>query len=71
MARTVVGPDEPPDGMSPADMAAGHWTEMARRLRRARVATDPGELRQVPHDVVMSELLRRRVGRGQGNTDRH
>lgn len=59
LARTVVGPDEPPHGLSPTDMAADHWSEMARRLRRAGVDADPGELGRLPHDVVMSERLLR------------
>jgi hypothetical protein len=32
--RMVVGPDEPPDGMTHEQMAAGHWGHLAALLRR-------------------------------------
>ena len=68
-ARTVVGPDEPHGGRSAADMAADHWTEMAGRLRRSGVVVDAAELRRLPHDVVLSERVVRRAGRGRGAVD--
>lgn len=62
-ARVVVGPDEPCDGGSQADMAAGHWAHLAALLKRQGVLVDPGELQRLPHDVVLSERLLARAGR--------
>jgi hypothetical protein len=43
-ARFVVGPDEPFEGHSQADMEAGHWDTLARILRQhgVNVAAIPG-----------------------------
>lgn len=60
-ARTVVGPDEPSDGRSPADMAADHWLHLAEILRRQGLDVDAQDLERLPHDVVLSERLRARV----------
>jgi hypothetical protein len=63
-ARMVVGPDEPGAGRSWEEEQAGHWNHLAGTLRRYRVAVDAGELRNLPHDVVLSERLLARIGRG-------
>lgn len=65
-ARTVVGPDEPFGDRSPQDMEAGHWAHLAGVLREHGVVVDPGELERLAHDVVLSERLRARIGRGPG-----
>lgn len=62
-ARDVVGPDEPFGDRSYEDMAAGHWTTLAEKLRAQDVSADPDELRRLPHDVVLSDRLRARLGR--------
>jgi hypothetical protein len=61
MARAVVGPDEPFDDHSYEDMAAHHWAALADDLRRQGVVVDPEELRQLPHDVVLSDRLLARI----------
>lgn len=61
-ARVVVGPDEPFDGRTQDDMERDHWAWLAGKLAAAGVAADPAELRRLPHDVVLSEGLRARLG---------
>ncbi|GAA3719438.1 hypothetical protein [Streptomyces tremellae] len=61
-ARTVVGPDEPFGGRTRAQMAADHWGSLARVLARRGVAVDAAELARLPHDVVLGERLRARLG---------
>jgi len=63
-ARTVVGPDEPDEGRTARDMADGHWAHLAEILRRHGVAADGPRLARLPHDVVLSDRLRARLGRG-------
>jgi hypothetical protein len=63
-ARNVVGPDEPFDGRSPEDMEADHWASLSDVLRRRGIVVDARELKRLPHDVVLSERLLARVGRG-------
>lgn len=65
-ARVVVGPDEPFEGHSQADMEASHWDYLADILRQQGVIVNAGELRQLPHDVVLSQRLLARVGRDPG-----
>jgi len=60
-ARVVVGPDEPFDGRSQADMEADHWAYLAELLRQLGVAVEPAELRELPHDVVLGERLLARI----------
>jgi hypothetical protein len=67
-ARVVVGPDEPPEGHSQEDMEASHWAYLADVLRQQGVVVDAEELKRLPHDVVLSERLLARVGRGRGGT---
>jgi hypothetical protein len=67
-ARFVVGPDEPPDGCSQEEMEADHWAYLAGVLRQQGVVVDALELRRLPHDVVLSERLLARIGRGGGGS---
>ncbi|HXV96380.1 MAG TPA: hypothetical protein VD695_07515 [Gaiellaceae bacterium] len=57
-ARTVVGPDEPPDGRSQEEESALHWGSLAETLRRAGIAADASQLSRLPHDVVLSDRAR-------------
>ena len=66
-ARVVVGPDEAFDGRSQDDMDADHWNALAKDLRALGVDVDAGELKQLPHDVVLSEPLLARLSRGSGD----
>jgi hypothetical protein len=61
-ARMVVGPDEPAPGRSREEEEAGHWSHLAGTLGGYRVAVDAGELRNLPHDVVLGERLLARIG---------
>jgi hypothetical protein len=65
-ARVVVGPDEPYGGRSQDDMETDHWDALAGNLRAHGVVAVASELRQLPHDVVLSDRLRARLGRGPG-----
>jgi hypothetical protein len=60
-ARTVVGPDEPPAGRTHEEEATMHWAALAGRLNLDGV--DGPTLRQAPHDVELSDTLRRRLTR--------
>jgi hypothetical protein len=62
MARIVVGPDEPPDGYSQEEAEAAHWAYLADVLREQGIVVDAMELKRLPHDVVLSERLRARIG---------
>jgi hypothetical protein len=66
-ARVVVGPDEPFSGRSQDDMETDHWNALAETLRGQGVVVDASELRQLPHDVVLSDRLRARLGRDAGD----
>ncbi len=66
-ARTVVGPDEPFEGRSSADMAADHWASLAAVLRQQGVVADALELTRLPHDVVLSERLLARLHHHPGD----
>jgi hypothetical protein len=61
-ARTVVGPDEPPEGFSPEDAETAHWTYLSDVLRRHGVVVEPLGLKGLPHDVALSERLLARLG---------
>jgi hypothetical protein len=67
-ARVVVGSDEPPEGHSQEEAEAAHWAYLADVLRQQGVVVDPLELRRLPHDVVLSERLLARIGRGRGGS---
>lgn len=60
-ARTVVGPDEPYDDHSQADMAAEHWAGLAETLRDHGVIIDPKELSLLPHDVEIIQRVKERL----------
>ena len=60
-ARMVVGPDEPFDERSQADMEADHWNALAATLQGAGVDMTGAELSRLPHEVVLSEGLRARL----------
>lgn len=61
-ARTVVGPDEPPAGRSQHEEASLHWAYLQGVAQRQGVAVDADDLRQLPHDVVISERLLACIG---------
>jgi len=65
-ARTVVGPDEPSAGHTYADMAADHWAALADTLAQHGIVVDARHLAQLPHDVVISERLQRRLDQARG-----
>lgn len=61
-ARMVVGPDEPFGGRSQGDMEADHWNALVANLRAQGVVVEAGQLRQLPHEVELSDRLRARLG---------
>jgi hypothetical protein len=63
-ARVVVGPDEPVQGHTREDAEADHWAYLARILRRHGVRADAEDLARLPHDVVLGDRLRARIGHG-------
>lgn len=65
-AQAVVGPDEPYGDRSQRDMEAGHWRHLAGILARAGIAADARDLERLPHEVVLSERLRARLGGSPG-----
>ncbi|MFI6743999.1 hypothetical protein ACIBI9_65000 [Nonomuraea sp. NPDC050451] len=64
--RMVVGPDEPFSGRSQEDMEADHWASLQQIAQRQGVIVDAAALRQLPHDVVLSQQVLARIG---GNPD--
>jgi hypothetical protein len=62
-ARAVVGPDEPFGGHSQDYMETSHWNTLAEHLRAQGVVADAGDLRRLPHDIVLSDRLRARLGK--------
>jgi hypothetical protein len=66
-ARTVVGPDEPFGGRSQAEMESDHWNALAEVLRAHGVGVDGSQLRQLPHEVALSQPLLARLGRRSGD----
>jgi len=66
-ARVVVGADEPYGGRSRDDMETDHWNALADKLRAHSVVIDPNELRRLPHEVVLSDRLRARLGHDPGD----
>jgi hypothetical protein len=61
-ARMVVGPDEPPDGFSQEDAEQAHWAYLSDVLRQHGIVVDAVDLRRLPHEVVLSDRLLRRLG---------
>lgn len=68
LARVVVGPDEPFDGRTQADMEADHWDSLAGVLQQQGVAAEAAELKVLPHDVELSDRVLARIGRGRAET---
>jgi hypothetical protein len=68
IARDVVGPDAPLDGLTRAEMEASHWEALATILREQGVDVDAAELKELPHDVEISARLRARLGHGRGGS---
>jgi hypothetical protein len=56
-ARTVVGPDEPPDGATWEDMESVHWGRVADELRGRGVRATRAELMALPHDVELGDRV--------------
>lgn len=61
-ARTVVGPDEPYGSHTRAEMERAHWASLAATLERHGVFVEASDLQALPHDVVLGEGLRARLG---------
>jgi hypothetical protein len=61
-ARDVVGPDEPFEGHTRADMEASHWDSLARVLKQEGVEVEAAELRALRHDVELSDRVLARIG---------
>lgn len=64
-ARDVVGPDEPFEGRTQADMEASHWDTMTRILHKHGVEVDAAELQLLARDVELSDRVLARIGRGR------
>lgn len=62
--RTAVGPDEPFGGRTPDETEADHWSSLQQIAQRQGVTVDAAELRQLPHDIVLSPRLLARLGEG-------
>lgn len=62
-ARTVVGPDEPPEGRTHEDEAAMHWAAVAGTAQQLGVALTATEIAQLPHDVEASTGIQERLAR--------
>ncbi len=62
-ARTVVGPDEPPEGVSYEQQAATHWDHLADKARAQGVHVRAEDLAALPHDVDISQEIKARVER--------
>ncbi|HEY1521793.1 MAG TPA: hypothetical protein VGF70_02185 [Solirubrobacteraceae bacterium] len=61
MARIVVGPDEPAAGQTRAEAEANHWATLERKLAIAGIRTEGVDLKALPHEVVLSDRLTRRL----------
>lgn len=56
-ARVVVGPDEPFEGHSHADMAAGQSGRAGGTLHQHGVEVTAAELQSLRHDVQLSDRV--------------
>ena len=61
-ARFVVGPDEPFEGRTQADMEADHWDYLVRIVQREGFEIEAAKLRALPHDVELSDRVLARLG---------
>jgi hypothetical protein len=66
-ARMVVGPDEPFGERTQDDMENDHWNALAEVLRAQGVVVNSADLRQLPHEVEISDRLRARLGQSPGD----
>jgi hypothetical protein len=64
-ARVVVGPDEAFGGRTQRDMERDHWSWLAEKLGAQGVVVDADGLKELPHEVILSERLRERLSRGR------
>jgi hypothetical protein len=62
-ARDVVGPDEPFDGRTQADIEADHWDALARILRQHGVEITAADLEALEHVVELSDRVLARIAR--------
>lgn len=61
-ALVVVGPDEPfDDSVTFDDMDRDYWQFVAEHLAERGIAADPAALRELPHDVELTDRLRARI----------
>jgi len=58
-ARIVVGPDEPLDDRTRAEMESGHWAMLEQKLQAAGVDAASSDMAALVNDVEISERLRR------------
>ena len=49
-------------------MDTDHWNALAENLRAQGVVADAGTLKQLPHDVELSDRLRARLGQSPGGS---
>lgn len=61
-ARDVVGPDEPIEGETQAEMERGHWQTLARVLQEQGIEVEAADLKVLPHDVELSDRVLARIG---------
>jgi hypothetical protein len=52
-ARDVVGPDEPFEGRTRAEIEASHWDSLARVLQQQGIEVGAAELRALRHHVEL------------------
>jgi hypothetical protein len=61
-ALAVVGPDEPFEDQTEKDAEAAYWEYLSELLERQDLVIDPAELRELPHEVRLSQRLLKRIG---------
>lgn len=66
--RMVVGPDEPPEGRTHEEEEEQHWAYLHQIARRQGITVDAHQLSRLPHDVMLTDRLRRRLGRSRGSS---
>lgn len=62
--RVVVGPDEPYGEESVEEAITGHWAFIQEILTQQGIEVRVSELREMVHDVVLSNGLQDRLGNG-------
>lgn len=63
-SKITVGPDEEYEEYTQDQMDEFHWAALAQTLYDAGVTITPEKLSQLPHDVVLSDTIRTRLGQG-------